>query len=152
MALTAPRKIIRLGAPLGLFVYPVAANAAILQSGLVILDDAVARAAREGQGADNAAKAADALTHCAVGVALASVTGGPANGDKTIEVERGTYGFKNSAAGDAITLADVGKSAFIVDDETVAKTSPNNTRARAGVIEDVRDGLVWVTVGKANFQ
>ena len=40
-----------------------------------------ARSGREGQGADNTAKAADAATYVAVGVAQETVKGGIANGD-----------------------------------------------------------------------
>lgn len=150
MALVAPRKIVRL-AGTRYFRLPVAAGAVILQSALVILDDGFARAARQGQGADTAAKAADALTHVTAGVASEGVTGGVANGDAFINVERDCFGFKNSAGADEIVLADVGKSAFVIDDDTVAKTSGTLTRARAGVIEHVEPGTVWVSIGKANF-
>lgn len=149
-ALTAPRKIAKLAAT-NRFVVPVTAGVTILQSALVILDDGFARAARAGQGADTPAQAADALTHVCVGVALDTVTGGSSNGDVELDVDRGCYGFANSSAGDLITKADIGKSAFIVDDQTVAKTSASSTRARAGVIEDVTDEAVWVSIGKANF-
>jgi hypothetical protein len=149
-ALGAPRKIVKLSG-VRRFPVPVAAGVTILQSALVILDDGFARPARAGQGADDAAKAADALTHVSVGVALETVTGGAANGDVVVEVERDCFGFANSSAGDLITRADIGKSAFIVDDQTVAKTSATATRARAGVIEDVTSEAVWVSIGKANF-
>jgi hypothetical protein len=49
-------------------------------------------------------------------------TGG-ADGAVTVRVRKGIFRFKNSAAGDAITIADVGATAYIVDDETVAKTN-----------------------------
>ncbi|WP_439471333.1 hypothetical protein [Brevundimonas sp.] len=149
MALTKPRKIEAL-AGAGRFRLAVAAGVTIIQSGLVILAAGNARAAREGQGADNAAKAADAATYVAAGVALETVTGGAANGAVTVEVDRSRpYCFKNSAAGDAITAADIGRTAYIVDDETVAKTSPNSTRAKAGAIEDVTAEGVFVSIGKA---
>ncbi|NBB51496.1 hypothetical protein GVN24_24735 [Rhizobium sp. CRIBSB] len=148
--MSAPRKIIKLAATRR-FSVPVAAGVTILQSALVILDDGFARPARVGQGGDTAAQAADALTHVCVGVALEGVTGGAANGDVSVEVERDCFGFVNSSAGDLITRADIGKSAFIVDDQTVAKTSASSTRARAGVIEDVTPEAVWVSIGKANF-
>lgn len=149
MALTKPRKIVSL-AGAGRFVLPVAAGVTVLQSALVILAAGNARPGREGQGADNAAKAADAATYVAVGVAQETVTGGTANGDVKITVDRSRpYAFKNSTAGDAITAADIGKAAYIVDDETVAKTSPNSTRAKAGAIEDVTSEGVFVSIGKA---
>lgn len=149
-ALVAPRKIVKL-AGARRFPVPVLAGVTILQSALVILDDGFARPARAGQGADTPAQAADALTHVCVGVAMDAVVGGASNGDVTVEVERDCFGFANSTAGDEITRADIGKSAFIVDDQTVAKTSASSTRARAGVIEDVTTEAVWVSIGKANF-
>lgn len=79
------------------------------------------------------------------GVAVAQVdnTGGAA-GAVTAEYEKGIFQFKNSAAGDAITRADIGANCYIVDDETVAKTNGTNTRSVAGVIEDVDAQGVYV--------
>jgi hypothetical protein len=70
-------------------------------------------------------------------------TGGGA-GAKTIELELGCFQFANSAAGDAITIADVGSSAYIVDDQTVAKTNGGATRSVAGEIVDVDAQGVWI--------
>lgn len=67
-----------------------------------------------------------------------------ANGDKVIRVRRGRFRWKNSAAGDLITRADIGASAYVVDDETVAKTNGANTRSAAGEIVDVDALGVWV--------
>lgn len=74
-------------------------------------------------------------------------SGGSA-GDKSIEIEAGIFRFDNSASDDAITLADVGNVCYIVDDETVAKTSGTNTRSPAGIVEDVDSGGVWVRMGQ----
>lgn len=87
-----------------------------------------------------------ATTLKADGVAQATVVGGAANGDVEIDVERGVYRFANSAAGDAITVADIGNDCFIVDDQTVAKTNGTNTRSVAGRIEDVDALGVWVRI------
>jgi len=150
MALTKPRKIVAMAQANGRFPVPVAAGVAVIQSGLVILAAGKARPGREGQGADNAAKAVDAATYVAVGVATETVTGGAADGDVTVVVDRTyPYAFKNSAGGDLITAADIGRAAYIVDDETVAKTNPNSTRAKAGAIEDVTAEGVFVSIGKA---
>lgn len=146
MALAQPRKIIRRDAAARLL--PVAAGAAVIQSGLVILAGAAARPGRVGQGADNAAKIADASTYRAVGIALESVTGGAADGDRKVNVQLGCFNFKNSAGADAIALADVGREAFIVDDETVARTSGNGLRAPAGRIVDVDADGVWIDIGE----
>lgn len=61
-----------------------------------------------------------------------------------VTVRRGTFRWKNSTAGDAITAADWGKTVFIVDDETVAKTNGTNTRSAAGICRGVDDVGVWV--------
>jgi hypothetical protein len=69
-----------------------------------------------------------------------------ASGDLNVEVEEGVFRFKNSAAGDAITIAQIGDTCYIVDDETVAKTNGTNTRSPAGYTVDVDDDGVWVKV------
>lgn len=69
--------------------------------------------------------------------------GGAASAIK-VEVEKGVFRFNNSAAGDAITAADIGNPAYIVDDETVAKTTGGATRSVAGTIFDVDAQGVWV--------
>lgn len=61
-----------------------------------------------------------------------------------VEYERGLFRYANSAAGDAITAADIGGSAYMVDDQTVAKTNGTNTRSVAGIIRDVDALGVWV--------
>lgn len=88
-----------------------------------------------------------ATTLKAVGRAEENVdnTGG-ANGDVTVRVRKGVFRFNNSAAGDAITAADVGANCYIVDDETVAKTNGANTRSVAGVIDQVDADGVWVKI------
>ena len=64
-----------------------------------------------------------------------------------VEVERGVFAFDNSTAGDAIAQADVGNNAYIVDDQTVAKTDGGGTRSIAGVIEGFDGTSVLVRVG-----
>lgn len=61
-----------------------------------------------------------------------------------VTVRRGTFRWKNSSAGDAITAADWGKTVYIVDDETVAKTNGTNTRSAAGICRGVDAAGVWV--------
>jgi hypothetical protein len=88
-----------------------------------------------------------ATTLIADGIALSTVdnTAG-ADGDLTVETRKGTFRFANSAAGDAITQADIGKTAYVVDDQTVAKTNGTNTRSAAGTIMDVDAVGVWVKI------
>jgi len=145
MALTAPRKITRTDE--GVASYPVAASAVCIQSGLAVLAAGLLIAGRSGAGGTDALKAADIAHHVAVGVFMESVTGGVADGDVVAQVQSGVFNFANSAGADEITLADVGKVAFIVDDETVAASSASGTRAPAGPVIDVDDDGVWVRLG-----
>ena len=63
-----------------------------------------------------------------------------------VKTMRGTFKFANSASTDQITLADVGASAYIVDDQTVAKTNGTSTRSIAGTIRDVESDGVWIEI------
>lgn len=79
----------------------------------------------------------------AVGVAEEQVVS--ASAGVTINVLSGTFAFKNSSDADAITAADIGSDCYIVDDETVAKTSGTSTRSGAGKVFDVTADGVWIT-------
>jgi hypothetical protein len=94
-----------------------------------------------------AAKGATSTTLKALGMATQTVDNSAgANGDLAVPYRRdGWFRFANSAAGDAIALLDVGASAYIVDDQTVAKTNGTNTRSVAGVIRDVDPSGVWIS-------
>lgn len=83
----------------------------------------------------------------AVGVASALSKNTGADGAVNAECEAGVFPFKNSASGDLIAQADVGGDCFIVDDQTVAKTSATNTRSKAGKVIAVDANYVWVLVG-----
>jgi len=69
-----------------------------------------------------------------------------AAGDKKVEIRRGIFLFNNSAAADAITLAERYDLCYIVDDETVAKTDGGGTRSVAGRIVNVEPAGVWVHI------
>lgn len=98
--------------------------------------------------AGNAVPGATATGRPTVGVAREAVDNSAgAAGEKSVKVRRGTYRFNNSAAGDAITAADIGSTCYVVDDQTVAKTDGTSTRSAAGEVFDVDDQGVWVTVG-----
>lgn len=57
-----------------------------------------------------------------------------ATGALNLEYQRGVFLFANATAGDLITIVDVGKVCFILDDQTVAKTDGTATRSRAGPV------------------
>ena len=67
-----------------------------------------------------------------------------AAGAENIPIRKGIFKFANSGATDAITTADIGNDCYIVDDQTVAKTSGTNTRSVAGPVFDVDADGVWV--------
>ena len=74
-----------------------------------------------------------------------------ANGAKSVKVKRGVFQYANSEGGDAITAANIHSACYIVDDQTVAKTSDTGARSRAGRIIDVDARGVWVLVGNGPF-
>lgn len=116
------------------FSLPVAASTKIFAGALVCLNSG-----------GFATKGAASTTLKSVGVAqgLADNSAG-ANGDIRVEVERGLWLMANSTSTDQITLADVGATCFVVDDQTVAKTNGGSTRSAAGVVRDVDATGVWV--------
>lgn len=114
--------------------HPVGAGAKVFQGALVVLN--AARWAVPGS---------TALNLVAIGRAehdIDNTTG--ANGDRNVRIRRGVLQFANSVAGDLITRADIGGSAYVVDDQTVAKTNGGGTRSVAGIIRDVDAQGVWV--------
>ena len=90
--------------------------------------------------------AAAVVAHKVVGPAIDRYNNSAgANGDIKGECRRGVAAlYNNSAAGDLIALTDVGASCYVVDDNTVAKTSATSTRPVAGKIVDVVAQGVWV--------
>ncbi|SDX88468.1 hypothetical protein [Nitrosomonas halophila] len=69
---------------------------------------------------------------------------GGANGAQTVNVRRKkAFKWKNHGA-DAVVQADLGKNCYIVDDETVAKTSGTSTRSVAGKVIGIEADGVWV--------
>lgn len=115
---------------------PVAAATRIFAGSLVCLN-----------AAGNAVPGSTATTLKARGVAQEQVDNSAgAAGDLRIEIRRGVFPFANSAAADEITRADIGASAYIVDDQTVAKTDGTSTRSVAGTIRDVDSDGVWVEI------
>jgi len=134
-ALTAARNTLeRAGDVVG---YPVKASVKPIQGGIAVLN------------AGYAAPATTATGLIAIGRFEETVdnTSG-ADGALSVHVKRGTFRFGNSSAGDAIAQADVGADCYIVDDQTVAKTSGTNTRSVAGKIIAVDSVGVWVKIGQ----
>jgi hypothetical protein len=88
----------------------------------------------------NLTKGQTALNLRGIGMALERVDNSAGSaGDLNLKYRGGIFRFANSAAGDAIAVADIGKLCYAVDDQTVAKTSGANTRSPAGVVVGVDD-------------
>lgn len=68
-------------------------------------------------------------------------------GAKSVRCKRGAFAFANSSSTDAITIADVGQPCYVVDDQTVARTSGNGTRPYAGRVIRIESSKVYVEIG-----
>jgi hypothetical protein len=116
--------------------YPIKADARGFQGGIAVIVGGYA------------APAATATGLIAIGrfEQDADNTGG-ADGAFLVRVRRGIFKYANSAAADLITQADVGADSYLVDDQTVARTSNSNARSRAGKVLGVESDGVWVQIG-----
>ena len=63
-----------------------------------------------------------------------------------IQARRSTFLFRNSAAGEAITAADINSICFIADDDQVQRTNGGGTRSACGIVLFVEAGGVWVRI------
>lgn len=62
-----------------------------------------------------------------------------------VEVAEGCFLLDNAGSGNALTLADLGRFAYVADDRTVSK-SPGSNGVVAGIVFDVEPLGVWVRV------
>lgn len=94
-----------------------------------------------------ATKGATSTTLRALGMAEQTVDNSAgAAGDLTLPYWRGGWcRFANSGSTDLITTAEIGADCYIVDDQTVAKTSGSASRSIAGKVRDVDAGGVWIS-------
>jgi len=124
--------------------HPIAANTLILKGTQVGLDAAgrVLPAGLLSSGVLFAIGKASSTIDNRTGSAL-----GGAAGAADVEVEYGVHGWLSAASADEITIADIGKKVFMLDNQTVALTSGDNARGPAGVVSEVRNGFVYVYQG-----
>jgi hypothetical protein len=144
MSLTAARNTPQWGAikaVLDDLELPQKASTKIYQGALVVLN---AGYAAPGSTATGLIAAGVAMLNPNTGV---SDTTGLADGAVTIRVRQGVFKFLNGTGGDVIAQADVGKYCYIIDDQTVAKSSNSSARSKAGIIIAVEASGVWVAVG-----
>lgn len=66
-----------------------------------------------------------------------------AAGALSVRTQRGIFEFGNDGT---ITRANIGATAYIVDDNTLSATNGTNTRSAAGEIVDVDANGVWVHI------
>jgi hypothetical protein len=113
--------------------YPVKAATTIYQGSIVMLL------------AGYLAPAADAAGGIVVGVAQEKVVNAGADGAATCMVDSGgAWRF----AGSGIVAADVGKTAYVADDQTVQDATGTNSII-AGFIEELEStDVVWVRIGR----
>lgn len=97
--------------------------------------------------AGNAVPASTATNLTAVGRSELQVdnTQGAA-GAQSVRVRRGIFAYANSTGGDAISNANIGQTAYAVDDQTLALTNGTNTRSPVGRIHHVDGDGVWVEI------
>jgi hypothetical protein len=113
---------------------PMATNTTIYAGSIVVAN-----------GSGYAAPGSTATTLTALGRAEERKTNSGANGAALILVRRKkAFKFKNSA-GDPVGQANLGKTCYIVDDETVSATNAGgNTQSAAGKVLGVDSDGVWV--------
>ncbi|MQP64720.1 hypothetical protein GE253_05100 [Niveispirillum sp. SYP-B3756] len=137
MALTNDRDTVERRAPT-IRDFGLAGGAVIHAGALAVLKDGWVRPGFTGTGLVAAGRAESRVDNS-----------GGADGDRRVKVKAGTFRFDSATApaADAITAADIGKVAYIVDDHTVARTDGAGTRSPAGLIWDVDASGVWVRIG-----
>lgn len=124
--------------------YGIKANTKVLKKTIVCLDSA--GRAMQGDTIANGALFAVGAASATYNNLTGSELGGAADATD-VEVEYGVFGWENSGGGDAIAADDVGKPAYVVDNQTLALTSNGGLRGFAGVITEVRDGQVFIWMG-----
>lgn len=115
-------------------VVPVAASAEIFGGSMVVAN-------ATGYGAPGST--ATTLTYLGRAENYVDNTSG-SDGDKNVNVRRGkAFKWKNSGS-DAVDQSSLGKTCYIEDDETVAKTDGTGTRSAAGTVVRLDSDGVWV--------
>lgn len=115
--------------------YPVAASTKTYKGGIAVLSAGYAK------------PGSTALNLLPVGMFIETVdnSAGVA-GAQVAHVEEGVFLLDVSST-DPVAQADVGGDVYIVDDETIAKTSGTNTRSKAGKLVGLSGGKAWVKIG-----
>jgi hypothetical protein len=115
------------------FSYGVKGATKIFAGSLVMLD-----------ASGRAVPGATATGQVAAGRAEEQVDNTGADNALSITVRGGTFRWANSASTDLIAATEIGDDCYIVDDQTVAKTTASSTRSIAGKVVAVDAIGVWV--------
>lgn len=83
---------------------------------------------------------------------VSPMVAGTVSGNDIFGVDCGAFYLKNGTAGDAITQANLGKTCYVIDEQTVGGVVGSPARPIAGVIVDVPtsgqySGLIGVVMG-----
>jgi len=116
--------------------FPVAASTIIYEGGMVALATSGGKTyavPADATAANKVVGVADATADNRTGAAAAA----------SVDVNLGVY-LMNVLATDAVTIADIGATVYVVDDNTVAKTSDTNARPAAGTLFNVDANGAWV--------
>ena len=116
-----------------------AAAAAVIHAGAIVMRNAAGFLTQgaTAAGAVGAGRADNAVNNSA-----------GAAGAVMVEFRPGIFRYANHGA-DPVAQDDVGKLCYIVDDQTVAATDGAGTRSRAGVVDGLDSGGVWVRFDEA---
>lgn len=86
-------------------------------------------------------------TNITMGIASETKTNSGADGAAEIQVRCGVFAFENSASSDLIATTEIGKTCYVVDDNTVAKTDNSAARPAAGKVVKIENSQVFVKLG-----
>lgn len=118
---------------------PVAANVRIYAGALLMRDaDGNLKPGATETGAVGVGRVEEAVNN----------TGGAAGAER-VKWRVGAFLYANSAGADEIDATHIGTACYIVDDQTVAATDGTGTRSKAGIVEDIEGGSVWVRFDEA---
>jgi hypothetical protein len=118
---------------------PLAAAVSVLAGTIAVMDSA-----------GNLRMGRASTTDKAVGVFDKSVDNSAgAAGALHAKVLVGVFNFANSAGGEALAEADRLTNCYVVDNQTVGKTSASATLIKAGPVVKVDSEGVWVAIGMA---
>lgn len=113
------------------YVHPLAQGVKAFAGGIAVLD---------ATGNCRPATAAPGLLACGVFQETVDNLLGSA-GAKSIRVEKGVYGFLTDGT---INRTHIGKTVYLLDDQTVAATDGGGTRSPAGALDDFDGATAWI--------